>query len=109
MARPKKQTEILSRRFPTVQCTEEDLAIIHRNAEQAGMGVSQYVRHVVLSSQVVVRESRFDFQTAEELRRIGVNINQQTKALNATGVMPIELRRLWGKLEAILDGVLTHA
>lgn len=74
------------------------------------MNVSEYVRDMALHGAVnVVRERRLDFASAEELRRIGVNINQQTKALNATGVMPIELRRLWGKLEAILDGVLTHA
>ena len=74
------------------------------------MNVSEYVRDMALHGAVhVVRERRLDFETAEQLRRIGVNINQQTKALNSTGIMPIELRRLWVKLDTVLDGILTHA
>ena len=74
------------------------------------MTLSEFARDMLLNGSVkVTRERRLDFATAEELRRIGVNLNQQTKKLNATGVMPIELRRVWAKLETILDDILIHA
>ena len=89
MARPlKNESARLTRRLPHIRCTEDEYAAVQRRAEQAGVNLSVYVRDMALNGAVnVTQERRLDFKTADQLRRIGVNLNQQTKVFNATGVM----------------------
>lgn len=107
MARPKKKTdERLSRRLPTTQCTAEDLAVIRANAARAGMSVTSFIRHMARHGEVVVQESPYDFHTIDQLRRIGINLNQLTKVANATGDIPPALQTACNKLDTILDRFL---
>lgn len=108
MPRPKKtDVEKLTHRLPHIRCTESDLARIQRNAERAGYtNLSDYIRRMALDGQIVVRRESTSFALVEQIRRLGVNVNQQTRKFNATGNVPDELRRLWAKLETVLDGIL---
>ena len=108
MARPlKNDAERFNRRLPHVRCTENELELVQHRAERAGLSISEYVRRMALFGEVTIQQTRFDFQLVEQLRRIGVNINQQTRSLNSTGAIPVELKRLWGKLESLLDEIMT--
>ena len=110
MARPKKkETEKLTRRLPHVRCTDGDYATIQSKAAQAGLSQSEYIRRMARDGQIIIRKSATDFALADQLRRLGVNINQQTRKLHATGEVPEELRRLWMKLETALDHVLNDS
>lgn len=107
MARPKKpDAEKLTRRLPHIRCTEAEYELVSSRAEKAGLSLSEYVRRMALDGEVTIREEHFEFAFIHELKKIGVNINQQTRIANATGEMPPELKRLWGKLEKILDHIL---
>jgi len=107
MARPKKKTdERLSSRLPTTQCTPDDLATIRVNAARTGMSVTSYIRHIARYGEVVIQERDHDFQTVDQLRRIGVNLNQLTKVANATGEVSPALQTVCTKLDAILDHIL---
>ncbi len=104
MARPKKTSaEKLTRRLPHVRCTESEHAAITARAAQTGLSVSEFVRRMALDGQVVVEESQYDFHTVDQLRRIGINLNQLTKVANSTGEVSPALDTVCGKLETILD------
>lgn len=110
MARPKKNVaEKQDSRFPTVRCTKGELASLKTRAAQAGMTMSEYVRTMALNGKVTVKQNKYDFELVDQLRRVGVNINQQTKIANATGELPPGLRSLWRRLEGILDEIINAA
>lgn len=110
MARPKKTpAERFSKQLPPVRCTKGEYASIQVRASQANMTVTEFIRRMALAGEVIVQESRHDFQTVDQLRRIGININQQMVVLHSTREAPPELVRLWSKLETILDHILETA
>lgn len=106
MARPtkninEKQSELLKAR-----CTPDEKNLIHRKASKAGLSMSEYLRQMAIGGNIVIHQSTYDFETARQLQKLGVNINQQTKKLNATGILPIELKQILPKLEKLLDQLL---
>jgi len=107
MARPTKDDAAKrSHSLPPVRCTEDEKNIILGKADKAGMSVSEFMRSMALRGQIIVKGSSLNLEVAGQLRKLGVNLNQQTKKLNATGVMPIELVNLWRKLETVLDKMM---
>lgn len=107
MARPTKDDATkLSQTLPSVRCTEDEKNLILNKAALAGQSVSEFMRNMALKGQIIVRESSLNIEAAMQLRKLGVNLNQQTKKLNATGVLPIELVTLWRKLENVLDQMM---
>lgn len=107
MSRPvKDDSEKLSHVLPPIRCTEDEKKLILSKSKSAGLSMSEYVRQMALSGKIVVRESSLNLDAAVQLRKLGVNLNQQTKKLNSTGVMPVELRQLWKKLETVLDQMM---
>jgi hypothetical protein len=87
--------------------TDEERIRLRAKAAEAGLGVSEYVRRAVIDGEVVVRrESGYGMAMAGQLRRIGVNINQQMAVAHLNGEIPPELVRLWGKLEGLLDRII---
>lgn len=104
MARPRKPTHDL--RSETVRFTvrpSEYLRIQH-GAAAAGESVSDYARDMVLKGRVVVSQAprKLDHAAFDQLRRIGVNLNQAVHKLHATGRMPPELARAAAAIERIL-------
>ncbi len=92
MARPKKPPEELHShivRF-TVRPAEYDL--ITKAATAARMTVSEYGRAMCLTGKVTVKKTRgLDPETFNQLRKIGVNLNQAVHKLHATGKAPPSL------------------
>lgn len=107
MARPTLDDAAkLSHTLPAVRCTAAEKQHIRSRSEEAGLSISEYIRQQVFNGKVVIKQSDFDFDTAQQLRKIGVNLNQQTKKLNTTGVLPVELKQVWQKLETLLDKMM---
>lgn len=107
MARPTiDDATKLSHSLPPVRCTEAEKQLIKINARKAGLSVTEYIRQMTFRGKVVIQENNLDLETIHQLRKLGINLNQQTKKLNATGVMPVELKHLWVKLDAVLDKML---
>ena len=111
MARPrKKEAEKLTRRLPHVRCTEGEYARIVSRAAQAGLTQSEYVRRMALDGEVVIRQSTSDFEVANQLRRIGVNINQAMRSFHQSDrEVPEIVGRVYAKLETLLDQILDGA
>lgn len=108
MARP-KNVETANRLtvLPPVRCTEAERAAIAARAEAAGLTVSAYVRQASSTGRVVIRQAKADFALTNELRRIGVNLNQIAHAVHlASGAVPPELAAMLAQLDGLLDKAL---
>lgn len=80
----------------------EYLRIIE-GADRAGTSVSSYARDMVLGGRVIVRRGRsLDYESFEQLRRIGVNLNQAVKLYHATGKPPAELAAAAERIDELL-------
>jgi len=103
MGRPKLSPEERRDCQTTVLYTIQERAELERRAHALGLSLSEYVRRrtlgVPLPPQSADRETRDKLATS--LLRIGVNLNQITKHMNAGRHAPPELR-------AVLDTVRLH-
>ena len=107
MARPlKNDAEKFTRRLPHIRCTEGEYAALLGKAAQAGLSLSEYVRQMAMNGKIIVRQSKVDFTLVDQLRRVGVNLNQQTRRMNLGGTVAPELRTLWEKLDKLLDQII---
>jgi hypothetical protein len=98
-----KRSEILQIRVGPIERTK-----IEAKADQADMVMSAYLRGVALKPKLKITQSRtVDFKTRQELRSIGVNLNQIAKALNAKQeALPSSLVKATDQLHAIFDVIL---
>ena len=110
MARPKidpakKRTESVR-----VSLSPVELAQLNAKAERGETTVTAFVRASALGKSVTVQQSTApDFATRDELRRIGVNLNQIAKQMNAQKtVAPAELLGVCAKLDHLFDQWLNH-
>lgn len=85
-------------------------AKIEVKADQADLVMSEYLRTIALKPRVTIKQTRdLDFATREELRRVGVNLNQIAKAMNAGQQgLPVSLVKSTEKLEAIFEVIFAN-
>lgn len=103
MARPKKQPA--ERRTISLSCrvTAQERLRIETAAGHAGISPSEYMRRQALMGRVIVRERRvIDHATFDQLRRIGVNLNQLTRLANQAGEVPSEVSRAAATVERFI-------
>jgi hypothetical protein len=109
MSRPTKQDgEKLSCVLPPVRCTEEEKNIIKQKAIDAGLSLSLYIRRMAINGQITVKKDNLDLEVTHQLRKIGNNLNQQTRAMNVTGTIPHELKSVWNKLDNLITQLTTQ-
>lgn len=108
MARPKiapieRRTAQLGLRLSAAE-----MAVIQERADKAGMTVTAFTRTAALSRKLpAASTSSVDFETRAELRRIGVNLNQIAKALNARReALPASLVVTCANLDALFDRIM---
>ncbi|WP_131575894.1 plasmid mobilization protein, partial [Paracoccus nototheniae] len=71
--------------------TAEELARVQAEAERAGVSVSEYCRAAALGQRVRVRSAPDLSAALVSLNRVGVNLNQITRTLNAGQPVPVDL------------------
>ncbi len=101
-----KKADKLNAVLPPIRCTEDEKLSIKKKAKDAHLSLSAYIRKVALSGQVIRVQNDLTYDAIDQLRRIGINLNQQTRRLNATGNMPLQLQYVWERLELALDQLL---
>lgn len=102
----KNRNNMLSEVLPPIRCTEDEKKKIYAYSQKAGLSVSAYIRDIALKGKIIVRQNDVDFESVQQLKKIGINLNQQTKKLNATGVLPSELKSLWNKLDILIEKLI---
>ena len=76
-------------------------------AAKASLSPSEFLRRSALSAEVVVQaEQASDFETVDQLRRIGGNLNQLARVANKTGYMPDGLEEALAKVDQLLDRMI---
>ena len=105
MARPKKDPGEIRGSPIAFRPTDTERMIIHDKATMAGMTVSEYALTQCLHGQIVTHDyRRLDPAVFEELRRIGVNVNQHIRKAHIEGKEPDpDVKRLYMKIERIID------
>jgi len=81
---------------------------IEAKADQANMVMSEYLRGVALKPKLkIIQSQKLDFASTNELRRVGVLLNQIAKAMNAKQeALPSSLVDATEKLDAIFSVIL---
>ena len=92
------------------RATEEEKAVIMRKVIDAGMNISEYLRSAALDKSVM-NISGLD-ELAHELRAIGNNLNQITRAVNSGYIQAVNLHeteevlgQLWQLLNSLRQSV----
>ncbi len=112
MARPRKHAhEKFNKRLPSPRCTEAEFSAVHAKAQRANMTVTEYIRQMALHGKVTMKKSQgitANFELVQQLKKIGTNVNQIAKNLNIFGSpATADQKRVWLKLEQVLDNLLT--
>lgn len=101
-----------------IRVTPEEKELIQKKMEQLGTdNFSRYARKMLIDGYVI-RVDLAEFQAlANEVNKIGVNINQIAKIVNATGtIFGDDMQRLkemmdelWRLLKSFLSGLLSKS
>lgn len=108
MSRPKtSEQNALSSRI-ILRLTTEEYKVLNEFAKISGKTLSAMVREKITKGKFPSpKRPRLDLQTYAELKKIGVNLNQMTRAVNGgRNVMPLELYKMIMKLREHLDLVI---
>ena len=106
MARPRKERQ--QQRTETLRCRlrPSEMFRLQKAARSAGLTLSDFVRAILVDGRLkVTQEVRtFDADLYDELRRIGVNLNQAVYRFHSTGDAPPQLLRAAAAVEkAVMD------
>jgi hypothetical protein len=103
MPRPRKELDDRRSETLAIRLTSAERIRVEQAAFAAGLSASEYARSLVLAGRVVVRQNRaLDHAAFDELRRIGVNLNQLTRLAHQRGQFPAGLADVFATLERIL-------
>ena len=106
MARPQKKiADKRTARFPTTQCTDGELATLRSRAAQAGMSVTEYIRHRGLydGDIIIHQQSGIELALVQYLKlHVGDWLNKLTHRANATGIFPSGLKDCLAALKPVL-------
>jgi hypothetical protein len=101
MPRPRKEPTLQRNRLLSCRLTAAELRRLQKTAHAASLTLSDFIRAVLVNRSVTVTQHvrTFDGELYEELRRIGVNLNQAVHRLHTTGHAPPELSRAAAAVE----------
>ena len=103
MARPRKEPDERRSETLAIRMSAAERIRVEQAALAAGLNASEYARSLVLAGRVVVRQNRaLDHAAFDELRRIGVNLNQLTRLAHQRGQFPAGLSDVFATLDRIL-------
>jgi hypothetical protein len=106
MARRRKNRDQQRSEILRCRLRPSELFRLQKAARSAGLSLSDFVRAILIDGRLkVTQEVRtFDADLYNELRRIGVNLNQAVYKFYATGEAPPELARAAAIVEkAVMD------
>ncbi len=104
---PKPQKQTRTKVLPPCRVSEFEHVVIKKRARESGLSLSEFQRRACLDGCIVTPMPVANFELIRALNRIGVNLNQRQRKLNATGQdSPAEMRVILNKIESLLDTLL---
>jgi Mobilization protein NikA len=107
MARPPKGRD--DQLSETLRCRMRpaEYLRVRQQAARARVSLSDYARTLLLTGQVTIRQVQsLDADAIDQLRKIGINLNQAVHKLHATGEIPPELASAAAVVEAYILGMI---
>jgi hypothetical protein len=92
-----KVSETRRTRFLKVRCTGDEYEQVRQRAGQAGLNISDYLRHAAFRQKIIAQDA---YAVLGELRRIGALIKHRYPAVQNWS--PEEKRRYWETREQLL-------
>ena len=103
MPRPKKDTDDRRSEALAFRLTPAERLRVEHAAIAAGLSASEYARELTLKGRVVMEQRlALDPAVFDQLRRIGVNLNQLARVANQSKHAPPELARACAAVEKFL-------
>lgn len=111
MARPKKQPEDLREERINPRLTMAERILIEQNAAALSLTASEYMRRRALSHRMPAPrpEQRNLARAVAELNRLGVNLNQIARHMNAGRAPPPHLSTLLERIDATIASLIDDA
>lgn len=97
--------EARSLSLPSIRVNPQELSFIEAQAVKSGMPVSTYARSALTRRKVAPKRSNLDDKLLLELNRIGVNLNQLMRHINAGRDMPSSADSVLDELQTALRKV----
>jgi hypothetical protein len=103
MPRPKKDTDERRSEALAFRLTPAERLRVEHAAIEAGLSASEYAREQTLKGRIVMEQRiALDPAVFDQLRRIGVNLNQLARVANQSKQAPPELARACAAVENFL-------
>ena len=103
MGRPKKKLAERRGTALSFRVTAAERLKIEEAARRAGLSASDYARARLLTGKLIIRENRrLDYAAFDQLRRIGVNLNQLTRLANRTGFIAPKIETVLREIERLI-------
>ena len=107
MGRPKLDPkERRDDHLPNVRVTANERAELERRAEEAGISLTEFCRRAILNRRIAPRRSSIADSMLVELNRVGVNLNQIARHMNAGRDLPPDFAITLDELRATLAKVM---
>lgn len=105
MARPTKTDDDRRSSVLKLRVTQGEFDSLKRDAQRTGQTVSEIARRKVLNESLTFRTTRrLPTEAYAELRRIGVNLNQIARRMNASGrADPLDVQIVHRDIDRLFD------
>lgn len=101
--RPSKSQSEARSLILTMRLTASERDAIEQQADTAGLPLSSYCRRVLLGHKVRPAITAVDAAALADLNRVGVNLNQIARHLNARGAVPAKLDDVLGDIRRAIE------
>ena len=109
MARPPlRPEERKDDRLPNLRVTSAERALIEERAAAAGLTLVEYCRRAIFKSRIAPRRGTVDQALLVELNRVGVNLNQIARRVNAGRDLPPDFPDVLKEVRAAVQKVLAN-
>lgn len=110
MARPPKGRDDQRSETLRFRMRPAEYLRVRQTPEKAQLSLSDYARRMLLTGQVTIRQVHsMDPEIVDQIRRIGINLNQAVHKLHATGKIPPELASAAAAVEEYILGIIDDA
>ncbi len=90
-----------------IRCSRSEKSTITSRAKRTGMSTSVYLRALGLHGKIIVAHQAVDAPLIFQLKKIGTNLNQIARKLNATGKhTPLDLVVLCERIDALTSNLM---
>jgi len=84
--------------------SETEFDSLKRNSKKAGLSMSEYARKALVGDKIVSAPPVEFTELIREVKRVGSNLNQVTRKLNALGIAhPLELERCASNITDVIN------